>query len=99
MQTHTMTEIVNYSRCIALKRSLKILRGGMRLGGWGWGGGGGRLNRFYVATTFTLSSAVVYPRHLFNPRVGFLTHQCNIPENTKSNEYRDETRRGPDSKK
>ena len=48
------------------------------------------LNRFYVATTLVLSSAVVYTRHLFSPREGFLTHQCNVSENIKS-EYRDET--------
>ena len=53
------------------------------------GGGGGSLNRFYVATTLALSSAV--DTHLFSPREGFLTHQCNISENIKSNEYRDET--------
>ena len=39
------------------------------------------LNRFYVATTLVLSSLVVYTRHLFSPREGFLTHQCNISEN------------------
>ena len=48
--------------------------------------GEGGLNRFYVATTLTLSSAVVYIR-----RERFLTHQCNISDNIKSNEYRDET--------
>ena len=41
----------------------------------------GGLNRFYVATTFALSSALVYTRHLFSPREGFLTHLCNIREN------------------
>ena len=49
------------------------------------------LNRFYVATTLTLSSAVVYTRHLFSPREEFLTHQCNISESIKIKEYRDET--------
>ena len=48
------------------------------------GGGGGGLNRFYVATSLALSSAVVYTRHLFSPREGFRTHQCNISENIKN---------------
>ena len=55
----TMTEIVNNSST-AFERSVKILLG--------WGGGGG-LNRFYVATTLALSSAVVYttrPRRHFH---------------------------------
>ena len=52
-------------------------------GGGGGGGGRGGLNRFYVAITLALSSAVVYTRHLFSPRVGFLTHQCSISENIK----------------
>ena len=52
---HTKTEIVNHSRSTALNRSVKYY--------WGW-----KLNRFYVATTFALSSAVVYKRHLFSPR-------------------------------
>ena len=43
----------------------------------------GGLNLFYVATTLALSSAVVYTRHLFSPREGFLTHQCNISKNIK----------------
>ena len=51
--------------------------------GEGGGGGGGGVNRVYVATTFALSSAVVYTGHLFSPREGFLTHQCNIFENIK----------------
>ena len=55
------------------------------------------LNRFLVATTLALSSAVVYTRHFFSPLEGFLTHQCNISENIKkqqqqkTNEHRDET--------
>ena len=44
---------------------------------------GGVLARFYVATTLAPSSAMVYTRHLFNPRVGFLTHQCKFSENIK----------------
>ena len=36
-------------------------------------------------------SVVVYTRHSFSPREGLLTHQCNISENIKSNEYRGET--------
>ena len=43
----------------------------------------GSLNRFYVATTLAFISAVVCTRHLFSPREGFLTHQCNIFENIK----------------
>ena len=74
IQNHTMTETVNHSRVTALERSVEILLGG---------GGGGGLNRFYVATTLALCSAVVYTRHLFSPREGFLTHQCNISENIK----------------
>ena len=34
------------------------------------GGVGGSLNRFYMATTLALSSAVVYTKNLFSPRVG-----------------------------
>ena len=80
MQRHTMTEILNHSRSIALERPIKTLLG-VRGGGGGGGGGGageGGLNRFYVATTLALSSAVVYTRHLFSPREELLTHQCNI---------------------
>ena len=73
MQRHTMTEVVNYSTSTALERSVKILLGGGR----------GCLNRFYVITTLALSSALVYTRHLFSPREGFLSHQCNISENVK----------------
>ena len=40
-------------------------------------------NRFYVTTTLALSPAVLYTRHLFSPREGFLTHQCYISENIK----------------
>ena len=65
MQRHTMTEIVNHSRSIALESSVKTL------------------NRCYMATTLALTSAVVYTRYLFNPREGFLTHQCSISENIK----------------
>ena len=36
-----------------------------------------------VAITLALGSAVVYTRHLFSPREGFLTHQCNISEKIK----------------
>ena len=46
MQRHTMAEIVNHSRSTALERSVKTLLGS--------------LNRFYVATSLALSSAVVY---------------------------------------
>ena len=57
MQRDTMTEIVNHSRSIALERSVKFC--------WVAGGGGGAgLNRFYVATTLALSSAVVYTRQI-----------------------------------
>ena len=38
------------------------------------GAGEGWLNRFDLATTLALSSAVVYTRHLFSLREGFLTH-------------------------
>ena len=78
MSRHTMAVIVNHSKSTALERSVKIL-----LGEGGGGGGGGGLNRFYVTTTLALSFAVVYTRHLFSPREGFLTHQCNISENIK----------------
>ena len=58
----------------------------------GWGGvGEGGQNRFYVATTFALSSAVVYPRHVLSPREGLLTVQYIRENKKKSNEYRDET--------
>ena len=40
-------------------------------------------NRFNVATTLALCSAMVNTRHLFSPREGFLTRQCNISENIK----------------
>ena len=66
-------------------------------GMWGMGvagvGGGGELKRFYVATTHALSSAVVYTKHEFSPREGFLIHQRYIFENLKSYKYRDETTR------
>ena len=67
MQRHTVTEIVSHSRSTALERSVKILLGS--------------LNRFCVAKTLALSSAVVYTRNLFSPREGLLSHQCNISEN------------------
>ena len=73
MQRQTMIEIVNHSRSTALERSVRILLGE----------GGGGLNRFYVAITLALRSAVVYTRHLFSPREGFLAHQCKISENIK----------------
>ena len=69
MQRHTISEIVYHSRSTALERSVKTLLGGF--------------NRFCVATTLARSSAVVYTRHLFSPREGFLTHQCYISENIK----------------
>ena len=65
---------------------------------WVGGGGGGGLNQFFVATTLALSSAVVHTRRLFSPSEGFLTHQCNISENIKTSEYRDETTVRTDSK-
>ena len=52
-------------------------------GGGGRGGRGRRLNRAYMATILTFSSAMVYIRNLFSPREGFLTRQCNISENIK----------------
>ena len=69
MQLHTMTEILNHSRSTVLERSVKTLLGSF--------------NRFYLATTLALSSAVVYTRYLFSPREGFLTHHCYISENIK----------------
>ena len=75
MQRHTIIKIVNHSRSTALEQSVKNLLFG--------------LNQFYAATTLALSSTVVYTRHLFSPREGFLTYQCNISKNIKS--YRDET--------
>ena len=77
MQGHAIKEIVNHSRSTILERSGKYYRGRE------WGA--------YEATTLALSSAVVYTRHLFSPREGFLPHQCNISENIKINEYRNET--------
>ena len=70
MQRHTMTEIVNHSRSTALERSVKTLMVCMCvcvcvcvcLCG------GGRLNRFYVATTLALSSAVVCTKHFCSVR-------------------------------
>ena len=59
-------------------------------GVWGRGGeGGGGLNRFNMAETLTISLALVHMRHLFNRE--FRTHQCNISENIKTNEYKYET--------
>ena len=49
MQIHTMTEIVTFNRRTAMERPVKILLG--------------VLNRFYVATTLALSSALLYTRH------------------------------------
>ena len=63
-----MTEIVNHSKSTALEWSVNFL-----LGLEGVGGGGGGFNRFYVATTLAISSAIVYTRDLFSPRDGFLT--------------------------
>ena len=73
MQRHTMTEIVNHSSSTVLERSTKNFLGWVDGwvgggGGDGRGGGGGGLNRFYLATTLALSSAVVYTSHLFSPR-------------------------------
>ena len=51
--------------------------------GGGRGRGVGSLNRFYVTITLALNSAVVYTKHKFYPREGFLSHQCNISENIK----------------
>ena len=49
-------------------------------GGGGLGGGGGEsLNRFYVATTLTLSSAMVYTRHLFVQSAWRVPHGSNDP--------------------
>ena len=58
MQRRTMTDTctVNHSRSTALEQSVKLLLGRWRSVGVGWGRG---LNRFYVATTLALSSAVV----------------------------------------
>ena len=78
MQRHTMAEIVNNKRSTALERSVKTLFVCVCV--WWGGGGGGGLNRFYVATTLTLSSAVVYTRHLFSPHEEFQTHQCISPD-------------------
>ena len=67
---------------------------------WGLAGGvGGSLNRFYVATTLALSSAVVYTRHLFSPREGFLTHQCNISEREHKNQMNTEMKKQKKKKK
>ena len=66
-----MTEIVNHSRSTTLEWSVKILLGV---------GVDGGLNRFYVATTLALSSAVVYTRHLFSPREGLLTSMQHLRE-------------------
>ena len=52
------------------------------LGDGPWGGGGG-VGGGEVATTLALTSVVVYTRHLFSPREGFLTHLCYISENIK----------------
>ena len=42
-------------------------------------------NRFYLLLQWYTQF------YLFSPREGFLTHQCNISENTNSNDYREET--------
>ena len=80
---NTMTEIVHHSRSTALERSVKTLLGG--------------LNRFYVATTLALSSAVVYTRHLFSPREGFLSvlhlREHKNQTNTEINNDEDSTAR------
>ena len=68
MQRHTMTEIVNHSRSTALERPVRDLLGSL------------------IDFTRPESSPlelVVYTRHLFSPREGFLIHQCNISENIK----------------
>ena len=69
MQIHTMIEIVNRSRSIALERSVNIFTwrmgrcacvcvcGGGGVGGEGRGDG---VNRFYEVTTLAMSSAVIY---------------------------------------
>ena len=77
MQRYSMTDIVRHNRSTALERSIKTITGGQRVGmdGVGW------FNRFYMATTIDLSSAVVYI--MISPRDGFLTHQCNSSENIK----------------
>ena len=80
MRRHTMAEKVYHSKSIALEWPVKYYWGV----GVGWGRGG--QNRFYVATTLALSSAVVYPRHLLSPREGLLTQQCNISEKIKKNQ-------------
>ena len=49
----------------------------------GEGGVGEGLNRFYVATTLALISAVILTRPLFSPHEGSLTLQCNNSENIK----------------
>ena len=71
---------LNQNRNTALERSEKKYYMGL-----GWSGGGG-FNRFYVATTLAHSSAVVYIRHLFSPREGFLTHKCKKRVREKSRE-------------
>ena len=58
MRRHTMTEIENFIRSVALERSVKYYEGV---------GGGGGSNWFYVATTLAPNSAVVYTRYLFSP--------------------------------
>ena len=59
----------------------------------GEGGVGGDANAFcpYLGTVQVLPW---YTQDIFSPRERFLTHQCNISENIKSNEYRDETTMG-----
>ena len=68
MQRHTMLEMVNHNRSTAFERSVKYV----------W-----ETNRFYVVTTISHSSSVVYTKHLFSPREGLLTHQCNISKKIK----------------
>ena len=71
MQRHTIKEVVNHSRSTGLERSeiysacvcVYVCVCG--------GGGGGGFNRFHVATTLALSSAVVYTRHCSVRNKGF----------------------------
>ena len=65
------------------KHCLGTVRRKFTSGCVGEGRGRGSFNRYFVATTLALSSAVLYTRHLFSPGEGFLTHQCNISWDTK----------------
>ena len=69
---HTLQAEFNYMNSTPQQRlGLGTVSKNFTGGGWGGGGGRGegRLNRFYVATTLVLSSAVVYTQDICSVHV------------------------------